>query len=721
MSNKKKHKNKKNWWLGLIFFGLFLAIFIYIIYNIPNPSKLDKGEYPQSSQIMDRNGKLLYEIYADKRRVVVTLDQIPQNLKNATIAIEDANFYKHNGFDIRGLIRGLYRTIVKKRLQGGSTLTQQLVKNALLTPERTISRKIKEAILTIATEIMYSKEKILEMYLNQTPYGGTLWGVQAAAMGIFNKNITDLTLAESALIAGLPASPTRYSPFSYPEMAKNRQLMVLNRMLELKFINQEEYDLAKKEELRYYVNKTGIEAPHFVFYVKELLTEKYGIQKLTEGGLKITTSLDLDIQKMAQASVSAEIEKLNKYKVSNGAALITDPKSGQILAMVGSIDYFSNQIDGKYNVTTALRQPGSSIKPLNYAVAIETGKVTAASIVDDNPTCFGQVNQRNYCPTNYGGAYHGLQNIRNSLANSFNIAAVKVLKLNTLETFIASASAMGISTFKNPSNYGLSLTLGGGEVMMTDMNTAFGVLANMGIRQNLTPILKIIDKKGQVMEEYKDNPGNRVMSRETGFIIQQILSDDGARSMVFGRGSMLNIKGHPEVAVKTGTTNDMRDNWTIGYTPDYVVTTWVGNNDNSKMGGLVSGTTGAAPIWNKIMTQLLLDKEVKKPVRPAGIVGMYVCNLTGQAVPDGGCESHYEYFKKEFIPPKQVTLRKNVVINKDTGRIVIDNEIAPNAEWQEHTVVEDISGVKICLDCSLVQNDNPDDPNKNKRPAAVIN
>lgn len=718
--NKKRKKNRIR--LVLIFLlVIFLAVFVYIIFNIPNPKKLDNGEYPQSSQIMDRNGKLLYEIYADKRRVVVNLDQVPKDLVNATLAIEDANFYKHNGFDLRGLVRGLYRTIIKKRLQGGSTLTQQLVKNALLTPERTISRKIKEAILTIATEIMYSKDKILEMYLNQTPYGGTLWGVQAAAKGIFNKNVGDLTLSESALIAGLPASPTKYSPFSHPEIAKNRQLMVLDRMLELKFIDQQQYETAKNEELKYYIDKIGIEAPHFVFYVKELLTEKYGIQKLTEGGLKITTSLDLDIQKMAQASVSAEIEKLSKYKVSNGAALITEPQSGQIMAMVGSIDYFSNEIDGKYNVTTALRQPGSSIKPLNYAVAIETGKVTAASIVDDSPTCFSQINQKNYCPTNYGGAYHGLNTIRNSLANSFNIGAVKVLKLNTLETFVASASAMGISTFKNASDYGLSLTLGGGEVTMIDMNVAYGVLANMGIRQNLTPILKIVDKNGEILEEYTENVGTRVMSRETGFIIQQILSDDGARSMVFGRGSMLNIKGHPEVAVKTGTTNDMRDNWTIGYTPDYVVTTWVGNNDNSKMGGLVSGTTGAAPIWNKIMTQLLLDKEVKNPVRPAGIVGMYVCNLTGQAVPDGGCESHYEYFKKEFLPPKQGSLRKNVVVNKDTGRIVVDNETTPNAEWQEHTVVEDITGVKICLDCPLVQNDNPDDPNKNKRPAAVIN
>ncbi len=719
--NKKLKKIGKIWLLfGVILAILVIATVMYISFNVPNPKKLSSTDYPQSSQIFDRNGKLLYEIYADKRRVPVKLEEVPQNLQRATLAIEDANFYKHGGFDVRGLLRGLYRTIIEKRLQGGSTLTQQLVKNALLTPERTISRKIKEAILTVATELMYSKDQILEMYFNQTPYGGTLWGVQSAAKGIFNKDVKDLTLAESALIAGLPASPTKYSPFSYPEAAKKRQAMVLDRMLELKLITHEEYEKATAESLNYFVSKTGIEAPHFVFYVKELLTEKYGIQKLTEGGLKITTSLDLDLQKKTEATVSAEIEKLKNYKVSNGAAMITEPKTGQILAMVGSIDYFSNEIDGKYNVTTALRQPGSSIKPINYAVGIELGKITAASVMDDSPTCFGQVNQKSYCPTNYGGRYTGLQSIRNSLGNSLNIAAVKVLKLNGLETFVASASAMGLNTFKNASDYGLSLTLGGGEVTMADMTVAYGVLANMGVKQDLNPILKVIDKNGEVLEEYKYMAGPRVMSRETGFIIQQILSDDGARSMVFGRGSMLNIKGHPEVAVKTGTTNDMRDNWTIGYTQDYVVATWVGNNNNSKMGGLVSGTTGAAPIWNKIMTQILTDKEIKQPTRPAGIVGMYVCNLTGMAVPDGGCESHYEYFKKEFVPAKQSPVRQNVLINKDTGRIVVDNEVALNAEWQEHSVVKDASGVTICLDCPLVQTDDPNNPNKN-RMAVTIN
>ncbi|MDD2483077.1 MAG: PBP1A family penicillin-binding protein [Candidatus Shapirobacteria bacterium] len=717
---KKKGKIKnlflKKWWvLALILIGL---ITVYLIEEIPNPTKLSSGEYPQSSQILDRKGRLLFEIYSDKRRTPVELKEIPDSLKKATLAIEDLNFYKHNGFDFRGILRGLYRSVFQKRLQGGSTLTQQLVKNALLTQERTISRKIKEAILTVATEILYSKDKILEMYFNQTPYGGTIWGVQSAARGFFNKDVKDLDLAEASLIAGLPASPTKYSPFSHPEAAKARQEMVLTRMNEVGFISKEEMEKAKAEKLNYYLDKTGILAPHFVFYVKEQLTEKYGLKKLTEGGLKITTTLDLDLQKISETIVASEVAKLKKSNVTNGAALITEPGSGKILAMVGSIDYFSNDIDGKYNVVTALRQPGSSIKPLNYAVGLELGKITAASVIDDDPTCFKQINQKDYCPTNYGGAYHGLQTVRNSLANSLNIGAVKVLKLNGVETFIASASAMGITTFKDPENYGFSLTLGGGEVYMTDMATAYGVLANMGVKQNLTPILKVEDKDGKTLEEFKENPGERVLSRETSYIIQNILSDDGARSMVFGAGSLLNIKKHPEVAVKTGTTNDLRDNWTYGYTSDYVVGTWVGNNDNSKMRGVVSGTSGAAPIWNKIMTEILKDKTVKKPVMPTNIIGINVCNLTGGAIPEGGCESHYEYFNKEFLP-MQTSMRTNVLINKDTGRIVVDGEVAANAEWQDHTVVTDIAGVKICLDCPLVGVGNTGD--LNNKPASIVN
>ena len=697
---KKKAILKKRYLIVLAILFLVLVV-VYVIREIPNPTKLSSTDYPQSSQILDKNGNLLYEMYSEKRRTPVALSEVPDSFKKATLAIEDVNFYKHNGFDMKGILRGLFRTVFQKRLQGGSTLTQQLVKNALLTPERTISRKIKEAVLTVATEVIYSKDQILEMYFNQTPYGGTLWGVQSAAKGFFNKDIKDLDLAESALIAGLPGSPTAYNPFTHPQAAKARQELVLTRMMEVGFITKEEMETAKAEKLNYYLNRNGILAPHFVFYVKEILDESYDNKKLMEGGLKITTSLDLNIQKMVEDKVASEVASLKKYNVTNGAAMVTDPKTGQILAMVGSIDYFSNEIDGKYNVTTALRQPGSSIKPFNYAVGLELGNITAASIEIDIPTCFGVENQKAYCPTNYGNHYYGLQTMRNALANSLNIGAVKVLKLNGLETFVASASAMGLTSLDNPSNYGLSLTLGGGEVLMNDMMTAYGTLANMGIKQEKTPILKIVDKDGKTLEENKDNPGKRILSVETSYLIQQILSDDGARSMVFGKGSFLNIKNHPEVAVKTGTTNDLRDNWTFGYTGDYVVGTWVGNNNNSKMSGVVSGTTGAAPMWSKIMTEILKDKVAKTPVKPVDIVGMNVCNLSGMAVPEEGCESHFEYFKKEFLPQKTV-FKQSILINKDTGLIVKEGENIPNAEWQEHTIVKDIVGTVMCLDCTPV-------------------
>jgi len=705
---KKKRLRKIKWkQLGLMGMVVILGFFGYSLFkDMPNPKKLSSGEYPESSQIMDRNGKLLYEIYTDKNRTSVVLADVPDKVIKATLAIEDNNFYKHSGFDVRGIVRGLYRTIFQNRLQGGSTLTQQLVKNALLTPERTWKRKIKEAVLTVATETLYSKDQILEMYFNQTPYGGTMWGVESAAKGIFNKDVKELSLAEAALIAGLPASPTRYSPFAHPDAAKNRQEMVLKRMEELKYISLEEGQAAKNEKLNYNLNKNSIIAPHFVFYVKEQLIEKYGIQKVTEGGLKVWTTLDLETQNYTQEQVTGEIEKLKKQKVSNGAALVTDSKSGQILAMVGSKDYFDTEIDGKYNVTTALRQPGSSIKPLNYAVGIETGKVTAASIFDDDPTCFKVENQRQYCPTNYGGAYHGIQSLRNSLGNSLNIPAVKMLSLNGLTTFVASASAMGITTFKNASDYGLSLTLGGGEVYMTDMVTAFGVFANMGIKQNLVSILKVVNKKGEVLEEYSYVPGERVLSTETAYIIANIMSDDGARSMVFGSGSMLNIKKHPEVAVKTGTTNDMRDNWTIGFTSENVVAVWVGNNDNTKMGGLVSGTTGAAPIWNRIMTKILENKAVKMFTKPNGVLTMNICNLTGQLPPEGGCESHNELFKKEFVPTFRALVQNNILIDKTTNKVVKEGDNNPNAEWQNRPSVMDVTGQWVCLDCPKNENNN---------------
>ncbi|MAF25398.1 penicillin-binding protein [bacterium] len=700
MKTKRKKFIKKRWWqivlIALFFSGL---VVMWVLKDVPSPKKLSTGNYPESSRIFDKNGIMLYEFFSEKRRVTVGLDEVPEELRWATLAIEDAKFYKHMGFDIKGILRAVYRIVFKKKLEGGSTITQQLVKNALLTPERTVLRKVREAFLTLATEALYSKNEILEMYFNQTPYGGTFWGVETAARGYFDKKVSELDLAEAALIAGLLGSPTRYSPFAHPEAAKKRQSLVLRRMVEEGYVSQEEADTAEKRELSFSISKEGVTAPHFVFWVKEKLVEEYGLEKVNEGGLNIVTTLDSSLQEMVQATVEKEIAGLDGYHITNGAVVVSRAKTGEVLAMVGSKDYFATDIDGKVNVTTSLRQPGSSIKPLNYAVGLELGKITAASIVNDRPTCFQVSGQKLYCPTNYGNNYHGVQTIRNSLANSLNVGAVKVLKLNGVETFVASASAMGIKTFKDSSDYGLSLTLGGGEVRMTDMAVAFGVLANSGVKQELSAIWQITDKNGEVIKKYEYIPGDRVLSRETSFLISDILSDDGARSMVFGRGSKLNIKGHPEVAVKTGTTNDMRDNWTIGYTSDYVVTVWVGNNDNSKMSWVASGISGATPIWNEVMSYLVKDEKVKKMVMPAKMVKLPVCNLTGKLIPEEGCDSHFEFFKKEYAPNERVDLRQNILIDKDTNRPVKNGEEKTNVEWQEHQVVRGISGELVCLDC----------------------
>jgi len=709
MPNLRKKTTRRKFF---VFSGLLLAIFlvalgfafVWVKATIGDTKNFITDDATESNLIYDRNGKLLYQLFTDKSRVVVPLSTIPMELRNATLAIEDANFYNHFGFDIRGILRGLFRTFIENRKQGGSTITQQLIKNTKLTAERTWERKIKEAVLTVAAEFIYTKEEILEMYFNRIPYGGTVWGAAAASEAFFGKSLGQLNLAQLALIAGLPASPTKYSPFVYPEKAKARQEQVLLRMKELKMIDDKTYEDAKNFNLSYSKKADNIKAPHFVFYVRNELIKQLGQETVSKGGLNIKTTLDLNIQDYAQAAVVEEIDNLNKKKahVTNGAVLVTNPKNGEILAMVGSKDYFDETIDGQVNIVTSPQQPGSSIKPLNYAVAIDTGKITAATVFEDGPICFPAIaGQKPYCPTNYGNKYYGVQSVRNSLGNSLNIAAVKILKLNGVENFVASASAMGLTTLTDSSNYGLSLTLGAGDVYQTDMNVAFGVLASGGVRRDLDPFLAVTSRNDDVLYQQSNTVvGERVMSREATFIVTNILTDDGARSMVFGRGSMLNIKGHPEVAVKTGTTNDLRDNWTIGYTPDYIVSVWVGNSDNSKMSSVASGTTGASPIWSKIMTQILKDKPVTKMAQPVGVVQRTVCNLTGGTPPAEGCESKNEYFKQGFIPGVIVPSRGQVLVDKTTGKQVRANEQNPNAEMQEKTIISDPVTGPVCIDCS---------------------
>lgn len=683
---------------------------MYLFWGIPLLTQLSEANQPVSTKIFDRNGKLIYEIYTDKKRTPVKLSEIPDNVKNATISIEDKDFYKHQGFSFTGIARAMFNSVFKHELQGGSTITQQLVKNALLTQERTVRRKAQEVILTVVVEGVYTKNQILEMYLNQIPYGGTAYGIEAASETYFGKQAHDLDLAEAALIAGLPQRPSTYSPFgAHPELAKSRQEEVLKQMVANKYITQDQANAAYKEELKY-TSVSPPQAPHFALWIKEQMADKYGDKVVEQGGLRIYTTLDLDIQNFAQQAVATEVAKLKKQNVGNGAVIVTRPGTGEILAMVGSKDYFASDEDGKVNVTLAQRQPGSSIKPLNYALAIKDQKITPATALADVPTCFKVTGQPDYCPVNYDGTFHGLVEARFALGNSYNIPAVKVLALNGVDNFINFANQMGLSTLTDPSNYGLSATLGGVEVRPYDMAEAYGVFANQGIKQPLIAITKVTDWKGQVLESVDTKKleltGERVLDPSVTFLISHILYDNNARSAAFGPSSFLNVAGHPEVSVKTGTTNDRRDNWTIGYTADAVVVTWVGNNDNDPMSGAVSGVSGASPIWNKVM-KAVLDKYSSHswPKQPEGVIGALICSNTG-GLPGGdpanpGCPTRFEYFLAGTLPTSTLIVNQDIQVFKDTHQQAPADASPDVINTENHPTYTDPDGTIYCMDCPI--------------------
>lgn len=722
-------KNAKRYLFTFIGLGIISAItagsiflYFFILKDLPSPYALrDYKAVPLSSHISDRNGKLLYEVYKDENRTPVKLDQLPEYVPQAAIAIEDKDFYSHNGISIfSGILRAAKDTVQTNQLQGGSTITQQLIKSALLSPERTVRRKVKEILLATWAEQIYDKNEILEMYLNQVPYGGSSYGIEEAAKTYFGKSANKLTIDEAALLAGLPQAPSLYSPFYNPERAEVRRNAVLQRMYEQKFISEEERNKGLKAPIKVTPPKTDIKAPHFVFHTKKQLEEEYGTQQVEEGGLRVTTTLDLDIQQEAERILKEEIEELKNLNVTNGAILVMRPPTGEILAMVGSVDYFASP-SGAFNVVTApYRQPGSSIKPINYAIGIERGLVTAASIFLDTPTCFNAAGQsKPYCPKNYDGRFNGPVSLRSALANSYNIPAVKMLAYNKVDSFVASASAFTITSFKNSSDYGLSLTLGGGEVPMNEMAQAFSAFANRGKPKKIIPVLNIKDKVGKEIYEFDDpnfvqdvkksigSPnylamtGKEAISEETAFIISHILSDNGARASAFGTNSQLVIKDKT-VSVKTGTTDDLRDNWTIGYTPNFLVAVWVGNNDFTPMNPyLVSGVTGAAPIWNKVMTYLLENQPNIAPIKPTNVIGMQVCNDTGAVASRNGsgynCPTHFEYIIKGKEKASIINVsRQNITVNKEDKQAAPGS---PDTEQKEKTVLRDQFGV-YCVDCA---------------------
>ncbi len=706
LPNLLKKFFKKQWKILIPILLVFIGFYWFILRDLPSPTKLSSTSIPQSTQIFDRNGKLLYTIYNNKNQTFLPLNAIPKTVQHATIAIEDKDFYKHGPIDLRGIARAFISTVFRKQIQGGSTITQQLVKNTLLSPEQTITRKIREAILSFATEMLYPKDKILELYLNQIPYGGTAYGIEAAAQTYFGKHAKDLDLAESALLAGLPEAPSAFSPFgSHPELAKERQTQVLTDMYQQGYITKAQEQQALAEQLKYQKFANVIQAPHFSLYIKDLLVKQYGEQMVDEGGLRVTTSLDLDIQNYAQDVVAKEINGLKGYHVTNGAAMVTNPATGEILAMVGSRNYFdTTNTDGNVNVTLMHRQPGSSIKPITYALGLIDGYTAATPFVDE-PICFPNPDHTQYCPGNYDGKFHGVEQMRYSLGNSFNIPAVKMLKAVGVDAMAATASAMGITTLNNPERYGLSLTLGGGEITMVDMVTAYGVFANGGYRIDLHPILKVTDSKGHVLQQYKPLPspifGKQVLPEGVAYIISDMLADNGARLVDFGANNALVIPGKT-VSAKTGTTNDFRDNWTFGYTPSYVVGSWVGNNDNSPMNAIASGITGAAPIWHNIMVHLLQNKPDEKPQKPANVYQKVICSISGLIPqPEGNpnrCATRNEYFIAG-TEPKKVEGMENVWIDKSTQDLAKPGQ-TDNVELKPELVVTDPIGERYCLTCN---------------------
>ncbi len=695
--------------LAIPVIAIVVAI-VLVLKDVPKATVIGRNNFPQSSKIYSKNGTLLYTIYSSKNQTFISLSKMPKTLQQATIAIEDKNFYKHGAVDMRGIARAAYVTLFHKSVQGGSTITQQLVRNSLLTLDRTITRKVKEVILSFVVEFIYSKDRILEMYLNQVSYGGTAWGVEAASQIYFDKDVSKLTLAESAFLAGLPQAPSVYSPFgSHPEEGKQRQHQVLQSMVESGYITKAQKDKAAAENLKFSQIQDTIKAPHFVFYIKDLLVQEYGENVVEQGGLTVTTSLDLDAQKLAEDAIATEEATLKGGNWYNAATVVTKPGTGEILAMVGSRNYFDGQRDGNVNVTISKRQPGSSIKPINYVTGLIKGYTAATPFVDEKK-CFPNPSGAPYCPLNYDLKFHGVQQMRYALANSFNIPAVKMLKLNGLDAMIATASAMGITSFTDPDRYGLSLTLGGGEVTMLEMAQAYGVFANSGYRINLHPILKVVDSKGKVLNEYKpvESPllGKKVLPDGASYIISNILSDNGARTPSFGSNSPLFIKGF-NVAVKTGTTNDYRDNWTIGYTPSYVVATWVGNNDNHPLQGVVSGITGAAPIWHQIMLGLIKDAPPETFTKPDNVIGASVCATSGLLPQAAGspyvCPTRYEYFIKGTLPKKVDPGVVKIFIDKSNGQIAPPGK-TDNVEEQDQTMVTDPLGDTYCTTCAHPEN-----------------
>jgi 1A family penicillin-binding protein len=635
--------------------------------DLPAPEQAFDGDTFKSTFIYDRNGEQLYEIFDPNggRRIIIPLSEMPQHLIAATLATEDANFYQNPGFDLKAIFRALYQNFRGQSvLSGASTITQQLVRNALFDYEerfeRSPTRKIKEIVLAYRMSREYSKDEILERYMNEINYGNLAYGIEAASRTYFDKPTRELNLAEASLLAGLPQAPSDYNPYVNFRSAKERQAEVLGLMVRQGYISEDVAEAALRQPLKLSPVRTDIKAPHFVMYVRDLLEQKYGRARLFQGGFRVYTTLDMKIQRAAEQSASEHIAKLKDHNAHNASVVAISPNSGEILAMVGSVDYWDKNIAGQVNMATALRQPGSTLKPFTYAAAFNRGNVGPGSIVLDEPTQFRGAVGEAYVPRNPDGKFHGPITIRYALANSLNVPALKVLNEVGVQPMIELARRMGITSLGDPKRYGLTVTLGGGEARLVDLVYAYTAFANGGLQIGVpvadpkpnsrefepAAILKVVDSEGRVLEEYSPRPGKRVISSQVAWMITDILSDDEARADTYGRNSPLAI--NRPAAVKTGTTDNFEDSWTIGFTPDLVVGVWVGNADNTPM-RQVLGVSGAGAIWNMTMQRALKDVAPRPFVRPPGLVQVAIDPKTGLRPGPGG-PSKMEWFLEQNIP-----------------------------------------------------------------------
>jgi len=696
------YKSIIKWGLQIGFFIFSLGVlavsilFFNLSTQIPDPHKLMDREIAQTTKIYDRNEKLLYEVHGDIQRTLVPINDIPDFVKQAVIVTEDKDFYTHKGFDFKRMIGATINNLLNRDVygEGASTITQQLVKNTILTSEKTYTRKIKELILSIELEQIFSKDEILQIYLNEIPFGSIAYGVQAASEIFFDKDVKDLTIAEGAVLAAVIQSPTYYSPYgNHLEELSERHHGILNAMHDAGYIDDLQLEEALNEQIQFKRRQEDIKAPHFVFYVLEELAQRYSQKQIEEGGLKIITTLDLDKQEKAQDIVTRHADSnLTAYNASNAALVSVDPKTGQILAMVGSRDYWDAEHDGNVNVAVAERQPGSSFKPIVYATAF-IDKWFPGSTLFDVKTDFGG----GYTPNNYDKSFRGPVTIRYAIQNSLNIPAVKILDLVGLEKAIQKANEMGIESLNDPARYGLSLVLGGGEVKLTEMVSAFSVFANNGKLNPITPILKIEDHDGKILEEFteesRQSGEKEVLPPQVAYLISNVLSDNNSRIPTFGPNSDLYISGQ-NVAAKTGTTDEYRDGWTLGYTPSVVTGVWAGNNDNTPMNN-GPGIYVAAPIWNEYMRYVLDGQPAEEFNKPDDIINITVDKYSNQKPIQGS----------ETVTDIGASWQQPTEISKDISTYRVCKS---NGKLADSSIPEELTEEKVFR---VIHSEKPDDPN----------